>query len=151
MTDLSLLDFGVARVVVGSLLVRDRRRAAELARRAPGKVAFGLDHRAGELRVGAWTEGSGLQVDEVMQWPEMEAAAAVIVTDIATDGALTGPPTARLSALVELSPCPVIASGGVSSVDDLRSLEPTGVQGVIVGRALYENRFTVAEAIEACR
>ena len=148
-TDLSLLESGVSRVVIGSLLVRDRERAGALAREASGLVAFGLDHRDGELRVGAWTEGSGERLASVLAWPELEAAAALIITDIATDGALTGPPTEQLAEAVRAAPCPVIASGGVASLDDLRQLRPTGVAGVVVGRAIYEKRFTVAQAIEA--
>jgi len=150
-TDLSMLESGVSRVVIGSLLLSDRERAGALAREAPGQVAFGLDHRDGELRVGAWTEGSGERLTDVLEWPEVEAAAALIITDIATDGALTGPPTEELAEAVLAAPCPVIASGGVSSLDDLRQLRGTGVAGVIVGRAIYEKRFNVAQAIEACK
>lgn len=150
-SDLSLLDDGVARLVVGSLLVRDRQRAAALAEAAPGRVAFGLDHREGELRVTGWTEGSGLRLEDVLAWPETRQAAAVIITDISTDGALSGPPLEHLRHLANLAPCPVIASGGVASLGDLEELSDAGVDGVIVGRALYEGRFTVAEALIACR
>lgn len=147
--DASLLEAGIDRVVIGSLLTRDRRAAGRLVQQHPGRVALGLDHRGGELRVGGWQEGSGVSLIDVLAWPEVQPAAAVVVTDIASDGTLAGPSLESLSDVVRLAACPVIASGGVGTLDDIRALKGTGVDGVIIGRALYDAKFDLAAALEA--
>lgn len=147
--DASLLERGVSRLVVGSLLLRDRTQAAALVDEADGRVAFGLDHRDGQLRVSGWQEDGGRDLDEVLQWEEVARASAVIVTDIATDGMLTGPNLTSMSRVVARSPVPVICSGGVGSVDDIRAVGDTGVAGIIIGRALYEGRLSLEDALEA--
>lgn len=149
--DGTLLDSGVARVVVGSLLMRDRVATARLLGKAPGRVALGLDHRDGELRVSGWEAGSGRSLAEVLGWEEVAQAAAVIVTDIATDGMLTGPNLAVLEDTVDRCPVPVICSGGVGSLDDIKAVRDAGAEGLIIGRALYENRFTLEDALDATR
>ena len=147
--DASLLRSGVARVVVGSLLLQDRAAAARLLNDEPDRVAFGLDHRDGELRVSGWKASSGLKLASVLEWDEVARAAAVIVTDIATDGMLGGPNLGVLSDTVDRCPAPVICSGGVGSLDDLRRVRDAGAAGVIIGRAIYEKRFTLREALAA--
>jgi phosphoribosylformimino-5-aminoimidazole carboxamide ribonucleotide (ProFAR) isomerase len=119
----------------------------------PERVAVGLDHWDGEVRVRGWEERSGRRLfDVVCELVDTvgEGLAAFVVTDIARDGALAGPDLAGYEALVGLSPVPIVASGGVSELDDLRALRSVGVGGVIVGKALYEGRFTVEEAVAAC-
>src|SRR5207247_6249648 len=86
-----LLDEGVARVVLGSLVLANRSHAAELIAQHPGQVAVGLDHRDGELRVRGWEEGGGVYVLDALGWPELAGAAAFVVTNIARDGTLDGP------------------------------------------------------------
>ena len=149
--DGSLLADGLGRIVLGSLAVSDRSAAAAIVGAHPGQVAIGLDHRDGEIRTHGWEAGSGVQVLDAAAWPEFDGAAAFVVTNIAKDATLEGPDVTGLRAMVEAASTPVIASGGVGTLDDLRALTQTGVRGVIVGKALYEGRFTIEEALDACR
>jgi phosphoribosylformimino-5-aminoimidazole carboxamide ribotide isomerase len=138
----------VARVVVGSWAVDDPQAVAELARDNPGQVAVGLDHRHGKIQVRGWQEGAAVTVEDMVD--QLSGVAAFIVTDIERDGTLAGPDTAGLAALASRTDVAVIASGGVGSLDDIAALAGIGVEGVIVGKALYEGRFTVEEALTAC-
>lgn len=148
--DGSLLEEGLARIVLGSVAVNDRVRAAELVASHGDRTAIGLDHRDGELRTHGWEERGGVQLLEAARWPEFAGTGALVVTDIARDGMLGGPDLAGYERLLALTSTPVIASGGVARLDDLRALRDVGVSGVIVGKALYEGRFTVEEALAAC-
>jgi phosphoribosylformimino-5-aminoimidazole carboxamide ribotide isomerase len=145
--DGSLLREGLARVVLGSAAIGDPALAARLIAAHPGQVAIGLDHRDGDVKVRGWEEGSGVQVAAALGWPEFAGAAAFLITNIARDGLLVGPDVDGLATAVAATGVAVIASGGVGSLADLRALVPTGVAGVIVGRAIYERAFTVAEAV----
>jgi phosphoribosylformimino-5-aminoimidazole carboxamide ribotide isomerase len=140
----ALATLGVARVVMGSAAVRHPEVVARVSAVVP--VAVGLDHRSGELALDGWTERAGLRVDTVLdRYPD---ASAFVVTDIGRDGTLAGPDVAGLAVLAGRSPVPIIASGGVASLDDLRRLAGIpDLAGAIVGRALYEGRFDVAEAL----
>ncbi len=137
---------GVARVVMGSAAVHDPGLVAAASAVLP--VAVGLDHRAGEVAVHGWTETSGVAlVDALAMFP---TAAAFVITDISRDGMLVGPDLDGLAAAAAATDVPVIASGGVSSLADLAALAVVpGLAGVITGKALYEGRFTVAEALAA--
>jgi phosphoribosylformimino-5-aminoimidazole carboxamide ribotide isomerase len=142
----ALATCGVSRVVMGSAAVADPR----LVERVAGivSVAVGLDHRAGELAVHGWTEGSGVQLESALTM--FPSAAAFVITDISRDGMLVGPDLDGLAAAVAATDVPVVASGGVATLDDVRALAAiAGLSGVITGKALYEGRFTVAEALEA--
>ena len=141
-----LAEAGVSRVVMGSAAVREPALVADVSKVLP--VAVGLDHREGELAVHGWTEGTGIRVDTVLdRYPD---AAAFVVTDIGRDGMLTGPDLDGLAAVVAASDVPVVASGGVASLADLAALAGIdGLAGVITGKALYEGRFTVSEALVA--
>jgi phosphoribosylformimino-5-aminoimidazole carboxamide ribotide isomerase len=149
-SDASLLQDGVSCVVLGSMVMRDRAGAAALIAANPGRVAVGLDHRDGELRVHGWQEGSGVPLLEAVAWPELAEAVVFIVTNIARDATMSGPDLEGLEAVMAASSVPVVASGGVGSLDDLEALRYLGAYGVIVGKALYEGRFTVEEAIAVC-
>lgn len=139
---------GVARVVMGSAAVQRPELVDEVA--AVVSVAVGLDQRGGELAVHGWTEGSGVTLADALH--RFPAAAAFIVTDIERDGTLAGPDVKGLATVVSSTDVPVIASGGVGSLDDLAALAAIdGLHGIITGRALYEGRFTVADAVEALR
>jgi phosphoribosylformimino-5-aminoimidazole carboxamide ribotide isomerase len=142
-----LLSAGVARVVVGTAAVQRPALVAEIAARWPGRVAVGLDHRRGEIQVEGWTAGSGRQVAALVPEAMAAGAAAVIVTDISRDGRLAGPDLSGLASLVSLTGAPIIASGGVRDVADIRALAGLGVAGVIAGKALYEGRLNLAEAL----
>jgi len=142
----ALAEAGVARVVMGSAAVADPSLVAAVS--AVVAVAVGLDHRGGEVAVHGWTEGSGVQLRDALGW--FPTAAAFVITDIARDGMLTGPDVDGLAAAAAATAVPVIASGGIASLADLRALAGVpGVAGAITGKALYEGRFTVAEALEA--
>lgn len=147
--DTSLLDEGVSRIVLGSVAVGDPDLAARLIDGAPGQVAIGLDHWDGEIRVRGWEEGAGVELFEALAWPQLRGAAAFVVTNIARDATLEGTDLDGYRRLVAATDTPVVASGGVGSLDDLRALDRIGVSGVIVGTALYEGRFDVAGALEA--
>jgi phosphoribosylformimino-5-aminoimidazole carboxamide ribotide isomerase len=143
-----LADAGVARVVMGSAAVRDPALVDQVAEVVP--VAVGLDHRSGEVAVHGWTQGSGLQLYEALNL--FEAAAAFVITDISRDGMLGGPDIDGLRRAAEATSIPVIASGGVSSLDDIRDLsEIRGLAGIITGKAVYEGRLSVRQAIEVLR
>ncbi len=148
-----LLEAGAARVVVGTAAVEDPALVEQLCESFTGRVAVGLDARGREVAVRGWTEGSGADFVELAKRFDEVGVAALIVTEIGRDGMMTGPDLDQLSAVLEATDLPVIASGGVGSLDDLRSLVSLGdhvrpLAGVIVGRALYEGRFSVEEAIE---
>ncbi len=140
----ALRDAGVARVVMGSAAVARPDLVADIAAVLP--VAVGLDHRDGLLAVHGWTASTDVTLaDALGRFP---AAAAFVITDIARDGLLGGPDVDGLAAAVAATTVPVIASGGVASLDDVAALAGiAGLHGIITGRALYERRFTVAEAV----
>ncbi|HVP28839.1 MAG TPA: 1-(5-phosphoribosyl)-5-[(5-phosphoribosylamino)methylideneamino]imidazole-4-carboxamide isomerase [Myxococcota bacterium] len=145
------LGLGVGRVILGTIALRDPELVRESARRFPGRVAVGIDARAGRVAVEGWTETSELAAHELARRFEDVGVAAIVYTDIARDGMLSGPnleATAELAAHVAI---PVIASGGVGSLDDVRraaALAARGVAGVIVGRALYTGALELGRALE---
>jgi phosphoribosylformimino-5-aminoimidazole carboxamide ribotide isomerase len=146
----ALLDAGVRRVVVGTAALEDPALVRRLAARHPGRVVVGIDGRRGEAAVRAWTEGSGVTVLDAVARFEDAGVAAFVVTDIARDGTLAGPDLDGLRGVLERTTVDVVASGGVSSLDDLRALAALPVAGAIVGKALYEGVFSVEEAVAAC-
>jgi phosphoribosylformimino-5-aminoimidazole carboxamide ribotide isomerase len=144
----ALRDAGVARVVMGSAAVQQPDLVAEASELMP--VAVGLDHRSGELAVHGWTAGSGVQLDTALSW--FPTAAAFVITDIGRDGMLTGPDVEGLAAAAAQTSVPIIASGGVATLADVIACAAlANVTGVITGKALYEGRFSVAEAVAALR
>lgn len=150
----ALLGAGVTRVVVGTAAVERPELVADLAARWPGRVAVGLDHRDGVVQLRGWVADGGRRVGEVLPEVVAAGAAAVIVTDIRRDGRLAGPDVVGLAGLLEATGAPLVASGGVGSLDDLRLLAAVHagsrrLAGVVVGKALYEGRFTVADAVAA--
>ena len=154
-----LIDAGVARVVIGTAAVERPELVAELADRYPGRVAVGLDARGRQVAVKGWTETTDLDLVDLAEQFEDAGVAALIVTEIGRDGTMAGPDLDQLGAVLEATSIDVIASGGVGTLDDIRALaalkaaNPNGgsrtLAGIIVGRAIYEGRFTVEEAM-AC-
>ena len=151
----ALLDAGVRRVVVGSLAVKDPAAFRALLEQFGSEcLTLALDVRldSGQAVVAThgWAEESGRTLDEVLgQFPTVKH---LLVTDIGRDGMLTGPNVALIEAIIARWPgVAVQASGGVASLDDLRTLARTGAAGAIVGKAIWEGRFTVAEALDASR
>ncbi len=144
----ALADAGVARVVMGSAAVADPSLVEAAAKVVA--VAVGLDHRAGEIAVHGWTKDSGVQLNEALTW--FPSASAFVITDISRDGMLQGPDVDGLRAAALVTTIPVIASGGVASLDDVRILATIpALAGVITGKAIYEGRFTVEQAVAALR
>ena len=146
---------GVARVVVGSAAVEHPEMVGELSTLHPGQVAVGLDARGRDVAIHGWTNATGLDLVGLARRFDEPGIGALIVTDITRDGMLSGPALDQLEAVVAAVAVPVIASGGVATADDLRALaafEVAGrrLAGAIVGRAIYESRFTVEEGIAAC-
>jgi phosphoribosylformimino-5-aminoimidazole carboxamide ribotide isomerase len=144
----ALADAGVARVVMGSAAVADPSLVESAAKVVA--VAVGLDQRAGEIAVHGWTKDSGVQLNEALLW--FPSASAFVITDISRDGMLQGPDVDGLRAAALATTIPVIASGGVASLDDVRILATIpALAGVITGKAIYEGRFTVEQAVAALR
>jgi phosphoribosylanthranilate isomerase len=140
---------GCARVNLGTAALEDSQWTAEAISRYGDKIAVGLDARGTRLAARGWTrDGGDLWV--VLDRLDREGCSRYVVTDVGRDGTLSGPNLDLLRAVCERTDRPVIASGGVSSLADvaaLRSLVPLGVEGAIVGKALYAGRFTLAEAL----
>lgn len=152
----ALLEAGVARVVVGTAAVEHPELVDELCAQHPGRVAVGLDARGQEVAVRGWVQGSGTDLVALGQRFATSGVAALIVTEIGRDGTLEGPDLGQLTTVLESVDLPVVASGGVGTLADLRALDGLAVGGkrlvgAIVGRALYEHRFTVAEGLAALR
>lgn len=141
----ALADAGVSRVVMGSAAVADPSLVQLVSQRVA--VAVGLDHRNGIAATHGWTESSGQSVADLL--PLFPTAAAFVITDISRDGMLTGPDIEGLARSAELTTVPVIASGGVGTLAHLQALSQVGaLNGVIVGKAIYEGKFSVAEAVQ---
>lgn len=144
------LDKGVARVILGTAAVKTPALVHDACRAFPGRVAVGIDARAGRVAVEGWAADSDMLAVDLARAFEDAGVDALIHTDIDRDGALQGPNLDATAEIARAVTIPVIASGGVSSLDDLRAvkaLEPLGVIGVISGKALYDGRIAPAEAL----
>ena len=146
-----LLALGVARVVLGTSVLEDRAFLEEACRCFPGRVVVGIDARDGRVAVRGWTETTSARAVDVAREVARLPIRAIVYTDIQRDGMLSGPNVASLEALLRAVPVPVIASGGVASLDHLRTLRKLdpAPEGVIVGRALYAGTLDLREAIAA--
>lgn len=147
------LERGIRRVVLGTIAARNPDFVREAARRHPQRVAVGIDARGGRVAVEGWAETTDLTALELAKRFEDAGVAAIIFTDIDLDGAMEGPNVEATAALANAVSIPVIASGGVSSMDDLRALRDCGapLDGAISGRAVYDGKIDVAEAVALLR
>ena len=148
----TLLAAGAARVVVGTVAVEQPALVDELCARHPQQIAVGLDARGRDVAVRGWTEDTGADLLELAARFGAAGVAALIVTAIERDGTMEGPALDQLGSVLEVTAAPVIASGGVGTLEDLRSLAAVTVSdrrlsGAIAGRAIYEGRFSVAEGL----
>lgn len=144
------LESGVSRVVLGTAAVKTPALVDEACHAFPGRVAVGIDARDGEAAIEGWSQASGVAAVDLARRFEDAGVAAIIYTDIARDGAMEGPNVAATLALAKAVALPVIASGGVSSMADLRALKSAGdgiIAGVICGRAVYDGRVDPVEAV----
>jgi phosphoribosylformimino-5-aminoimidazole carboxamide ribotide isomerase len=142
---------GVSRIILGSAAVKDPDFARAACRAFPGRVALGIDARDGMVATEGWAETSDVSATDLARRFEDSGAAAVIYTDIARDGMLTGVNVAATAALARAVRLPVIASGGVAGVEDITALraEGAGIEGAILGRALYDGRIEPKVALAA--
>jgi len=144
------LDRGLARVILGTVAVREPELVRQACKQFPGKVAVGIDARGGKVAVEGWAEASSLGVVELAKKFEGAGVAAIIYTDIDRDGVLSGINWQSTIALAEAVSIPVIASGGLASLDDIRRMtrpDARKLAGAISGRALYDGRIDPAEAL----
>ncbi len=141
---------GLARVILGTAALREPEMVAEACSRHPGKIALGLDARDGMVAVEGWKEATGTDAVSLVRRFEKQAMGAVIYTDIHRDGMQTGVNIEATRRLIEATTIPVIASGGVSTFDDIEKLlplVPLGLLGVITGRAIYEGTLNLKDAV----
>ncbi|MBD2006778.1 MULTISPECIES: 1-(5-phosphoribosyl)-5-[(5-phosphoribosylamino)methylideneamino]imidazole-4-carboxamide isomerase [Cyanophyceae] len=147
-----LLDMGVERVILGTVAVEQPQLVAQLCQEFPGQIIVGIDARNGKVATRGWLETSEITAIDLAKQMQHLGTAAIIYTDIHRDGTLSGPNLEALRELANAVSIPIIASGGVSSITDLLSLlalEPLGVSGVIVGRAIYTGDVSLKSAIQA--
>lgn len=144
-----LLDYGVDRVIIGTKALEDRPFLDSLLQTFPGRVNVGVDARDGYVAVKGWTETSGVKAEEFLAELSGSGVAAIIYTDISRDGALAGANVEAMRRATEATDVPIIASGGVTSVDDIRALAKLPLFGIISGKALYDGRMTLQQALDA--
>ncbi len=143
------LDKGLRRVILGTVAVENPALVKEAAKKFPGQVAVGIDARGGMVATRGWATETDIEATELARRFEDAGVAAIIYTDINRDGAMQGPNVEATADLARAVSIPVIASGGISSMDDLRALKNCGapLDGAISGRALYDGAIDVAEAV----
>ncbi|WP_424939338.1 1-(5-phosphoribosyl)-5-[(5-phosphoribosylamino)methylideneamino]imidazole-4-carboxamide isomerase [Aliiroseovarius sp. S253] len=143
------IEKGLSRVILGTVAVENPDLVREAARAFPGKVAVGIDARDGRVATKGWAEETDVMVTDLAKSFEDAGVCAIIYTDINRDGAMQGPNTEATADLARAVSIPVIASGGVSSLDDLRALKSCGARlnGAISGRALYDGAIDLKEAL----
>jgi phosphoribosylformimino-5-aminoimidazole carboxamide ribotide isomerase len=147
------LEAGASRVIIGTRGIEDWEWFEEVvySPEFAGRIVLGLDAKDGKLASHGWTKVTKLRATDVAEkvsdWP----LAAIVYTDIARDGMLTGPNVEQLELMTEATDVPIIASGGIGSIEDVKRLKDLPIAGIIIGRALYEGKVDLAEAIEAVR
>ncbi len=145
------LTSGVSRVVLGTAALTDRKFLEQACKEFPRRILLGLDARDGKVAIKGWTAASETKAIDLLKELSGYELGAVIYTDIARDGMLDGPNIPALREVVERSPFPVIASGGITRVEDLGAIRALGprMEGAIIGKALYDGKLDYADAIKA--
>lgn len=144
-----LLDLGLKRLVIGTRALSDPQWLCQMCRKFPRRLVLGIDARDGRVATDGWLATSDVPATELARRCAREPLAALIYTDIATDGMLAGPNLAAMAEMCQAVDLPVIASGGVASAADVAALAALPVAGCIIGRALYEGRLTLPDALAA--
>ena len=142
-----VLGWGVVRVIIGTKALKSPTWFRSLCERWPGRVVLGIDARDGRVATEGWLDASEISALELAQCSATAPLAAIVYTDIGRDGMMQGANVEAMAAMAAAVPVPVIASGGVTTLDDIRQLAARGLAGCIVGRALYEGRIDLTEAI----
>ncbi|MGE0735813.1 MAG: 1-(5-phosphoribosyl)-5-[(5-phosphoribosylamino)methylideneamino]imidazole-4-carboxamide isomerase [Alphaproteobacteria bacterium] len=148
------LEAGIARVILGTVALTDPALVKQACRAFPNRIVVGIDARDGKVATDGWVKTSTTDAIDLAQRFRDAGVAAIVYTDIGRDGAMTGPNVAATAAVARAAGIPVIASGGVSSLDDLRAIkaeEKSGIVGVISGRALYDGRIEPKAALAVLR
>jgi phosphoribosylformimino-5-aminoimidazole carboxamide ribotide isomerase len=146
------LDLGVARVVIGTAAYENSEFLCALCKSFPGKIVVGIDARQGQVAVKGWVETTSMSAVDLARRCENDGAARIVYTDISRDGTAQGSNLEETRKIARAVKIPVIASGGVATLDDLRKLLPLekdGVEGVIIGKALYNGAFSFRDALTA--
>ncbi len=144
-----LFSYGIEKVIMGTSAIENKELVKDLSNKFPGRIIVGIDAKDGKVSTRGWLEQSNILATDLVKEFSSFKIASFIVTDINTDGTLEGTNEEFIKSILEITDIPVIASGGVGSISDLLSLvkfENSGLFGVIVGKALYENKFTINEA-----
>ena len=150
----TLLDLGVNRVILGTEAIRNPSMVKQACQTFPGKIIVGIDARQGKVAIEGWTQTTNQGAVEMAKGLEGFGVAGIVFTDIHKDGMKAGPNIEETRRMAEAVSIPVIASGGVSDINDIKALaglEPMGVVGVITGRALYDGRLDLKDALELAR
>ncbi len=146
-----LLDMGMERVVLGTLAIKQPDWFRQMCAKFPGRLALGIDARGGLVATEGWLETSHVKAVELARGFAREKIAAIIYTDIETDGMLSGPNLGALAEMAAAVDIPVIASGGIAKAEDITKLNELPVAGCIIGRALYEGTLKLADALARAR
>ena len=144
-----LFSYGIEKVIMGTSAIENKELVKDLSNKFPGRIIVGIDAKDGKVSTRGWLEQSNIFATDLVKEFSSFKIASFIVTDINTDGTLEGTNEEFIKSILEITDIPVIASGGVGSISDLLSLvkfEKSGLFGVIVGKALYENKFSINEA-----
>ena len=144
-----LVEIGVSRVVIGTKAIKDPGWFREMCRKYPGQIVLGIDARDGCVATDGWLETSTISAIELAQQFRDEPVAAIVYTDIAKDGMLAGPNLSAMGKMKQASVFPVVASGGVTTSDDVRQLARLKLDGCIIGRTLYEGQLQLSDALTA--
>jgi phosphoribosylformimino-5-aminoimidazole carboxamide ribotide isomerase len=146
-----LLGLGVARLVLGTSALQDPEWFRQMCRAFPGRLVLGIDARQGRVATHGWLQTSDVAAVDLARQYDGEPLAALVYTDISTDGMMAGPNVAAMAQMCSAVRLPVIASGGVASIDDVARLAVAGLAGCIIGRALYEGIIDLPAALRAGR
>ncbi len=144
-----LLDIGIERTIIGTKAVSDFKWFAQICKKFPNKIALGLDAKGSKVATQGWTQDSPESLLEFAKKTAKLPIAAIIYTDITKDGMLAGPNLERTKALIDAVNVPIVASGGITTIADIKALIKIGAPAAIIGRALYEGTLNLADAIKA--